>query len=65
VLKEVEFVVVSVMYSDRLKPNRQQESAFWDSEAIIFIWNRTEFSKACYNVGDKPDYYCYKESSPY
>jgi len=64
-LKEVEFVVVSVMYSDRLNPNQQQHNAFWGSKAIIFIWNRKEFSKARYNVRDKPDYYSYEESSPY
>jgi len=65
VLKEVEFVVVSVMYSDRLNPNRQQDSAFWGFKAIIFIWNRKEFSRACYNTGYKPDYDSYEESPPY
>ena len=64
-LKEVEFVVVSVMYSDRLNPNRLQDSASWGFKAIIFIWNRKEFSKACYNAGDKPVYDSYDESPPY
>jgi len=64
-LKEVEFVAVSVMYSDRLNPNRLQDSAFWGFKAIIFIWNRKEFSKARNNVGDKPDYDSYEESPPY